>query len=114
MDDIDLKGNGETRLITVNDNTAVTTDKAVMSGVISHTGAGAVTLSKAGAGILELKGNNTFVGGITLTAGTLQFSTVSNNGGPASNLGQGSNGITLSGGVFSFVNTNAGVTGTIR
>ncbi|WP_395750690.1 autotransporter-associated beta strand repeat-containing protein [Prosthecobacter sp.] len=94
-----------TRTVTVNDNTDVTTDKAVLSGVLGSSGA-AATLNKAGAGVLELSGANTF-SALTLTAGTLQFSTVSNNGGGPSNLGQGTDGITLSGGILSFIGDGA-------
>ncbi|WP_170157298.1 autotransporter-associated beta strand repeat-containing protein [Roseimicrobium gellanilyticum] len=66
------------------------------------TGAGGIF--KSGAGTVQLDGNNTFTGGITVnTGGVLAFSTVSNNDGPASNLGQGTNGITLVGGTLSFV-----------
>jgi autotransporter-associated beta strand protein len=58
-------------------------------------------------GTVNITGANTFTGGITNTTGTLQFSTVSNNGGSASNLGQGTDGITLSGGTLAFIgNTN--------
>ena len=51
---------------------------------------------------VRLSGNNTFSGDLSLTEGALEFSTVSNIGGAASNLGKGS-GITLAGGTFSFV-----------
>lgn len=51
---------------------------------------------------IRLSGANTFTGDISFTEGVLEFSTVSNIGGPASNLGQGS-GITLAGGTFSFI-----------
>ncbi|MGC3968963.1 MAG: autotransporter-associated beta strand repeat-containing protein [Pirellulales bacterium] len=93
--------NGATRTVNVVDNTSVTTDKAVLSGVLSNG-----TLDKTGTGILELHGANTF-GTLTVTAGTLQFSTVTNNGGAASNLGSGTNGITLVAGRLQFIgNTN--------
>ena len=101
--DLNSTAGAVTRTVTVNDNTALTTDMAVLGGVLSQSGAGVVTLNKAGAGVLQLNGANTFTGGVTVTAGTLQFSTVSNNGGAASNLGQGTDGITLSGGTLSFV-----------
>lgn len=51
---------------------------------------------------IRLSGANTFTGDISLTEGVLEFSTVSDIGGAASNLGQGS-GITLAGGTFNFV-----------
>ncbi|MDI1311653.1 autotransporter-associated beta strand repeat-containing protein [Prosthecobacter sp.] len=102
--DLDLNSTASavTRTIQVNDNTDVTTDKAVLSGVLSNSGAGVATLTKAGAGILELTGTNTF-SAFTVAAGTLQFSTVTNNGGGPSNLGQGTDSITLSGGILSFI-----------
>ncbi|WP_176159412.1 beta strand repeat-containing protein [Prosthecobacter debontii] len=93
---IDL--NGGSRTVQVVDNTALTTDLAILPGVISNG-----SLVKTGTGILRLTGNNTFTGGITITQGTLEFSTVSNNGGAASHLGQGSDGISLGGGILSFI-----------
>jgi autotransporter-associated beta strand protein len=70
---IDL--NGASRTVSVVDNTAVTTDMAVLSGELSN---GA--LNKTGTGILELRGTNTLTS-LTVAGGTLQFSTVSNLGG---------------------------------
>ena len=58
---------------------------------------------KSAAGTVNLTSMNTFIGGVTTAGGTLQFSTVSNNGGPASNLGQGTDGFNLSGGTLSFI-----------
>ncbi len=89
------------RTVTVVDNTAVTTDKAVLSGVLSN---GAIT--KTGNGILQLSGANTF-SAVTVTQGTLQFSTVSNMDGGPSNLGAGTATITLSGGTLSFIGDGA-------
>lgn len=100
--DLNTTAAAVTRTITVNDNVDVTTDKAVLPGVLGSSGTGAVTLNKAGAGVLELTGANTF-SALTVTAGILQFSTVTNNGGGASNLGQGTDGITLAGGTLSFI-----------
>jgi autotransporter-associated beta strand protein len=52
------------RIIQVDDNTAATTDFASVSGVISGSAsAGTVALTKTGAGVLYLTGNNTFTGG---------------------------------------------------
>ncbi|HYF33753.1 MAG TPA: autotransporter-associated beta strand repeat-containing protein, partial [Prosthecobacter sp.] len=93
---IDL--NSAVRTVSVVDNTTALTDKAVLSGVLSNGG-----LTKTGNGALQLTGANTFNGPVTVTAGTLEFSTVSNNGGSASNLGQGSDGVFLGGGILSFV-----------
>ncbi len=108
---IDL--NGQARTVSAVDNTGSTADKAVLSGVISNG-----SLAKTGNGVLELRGANTFSGGLTVSAGTLQFSTVSNNGGGASNLGQGSDGISMAGGTLSFIGdtlsqiTNRAITAT--
>lgn len=97
---IDL--NGAARTVSAVDNTALTTDWAVLAGVLSNGG-----ITKTGNGVLRLEGANTFTGAVTVTTGTLQFSTVSNNGGGPSNLGQGSNGISMGGGRLQFIgNTN--------
>ncbi|MDP2323032.1 MAG: autotransporter-associated beta strand repeat-containing protein, partial [Gammaproteobacteria bacterium] len=77
---------------------------------------GAGGIIKSGAGTVNLTSANTFTGGVTTTAGVLQFATVGNNGGTtATNLGQGTNGLTLSGGTLSFIgdtsqSTNRAVT----
>jgi len=77
----------------------------VVSGVIEDVLGGGGTaggVNKAGTGLLSLEGSNTFTGPVTVTAGTLQYSTVSDIGGPASNLGQGS-AIALAGGTLRFI-----------
>lgn len=77
----------------------------VVSGVIEDVAGGGGTaggINKAGTGVLSPEGANTFTGPVTVTAGTLQFSTISNIGGPASNLGQGSS-IALAGGTLRFI-----------
>jgi autotransporter-associated beta strand protein len=86
---IDL--NAASQTVQVVDNTAVTTDKAVLSGVLSNGG-----LSKTGNGTLTLGGANTFTGAIAVNQGTLEFSTASDNSSiTASNLGLGTDGITI-------------------
>lgn len=102
--------NGALRTVQVVDNTLLTTDWAKLSGVLSNG-----SLTKTGNGILELSGANTFTGDITVTQGVLQFSTVSDNAGGPSNLGQGSNGLFITAGTLSFVGpvsqvTNRGIT----
>jgi len=101
---IDLNNTGVplSRTVTVIDNTSSTADTALLSGVLSNS-SGDGSLNKTGTGVLALSGPNSFTGGVTVTAGTLQFSTVSDNGGSASNLGQGTNGIDLGGGNLSFI-----------
>lgn len=59
-----------------------------ITAVISGTG---VSLTKNGAGLLSLAGNNTFDGGLTLNAGTIEFN---------SNRGNGTGVLTINGGVI--------------
>lgn len=87
-----------------------------ISGVISESSASAgLTLHDDAGGwgqtnrLVRLAGANTFSGGLTLADGILEFSTVSNVGGGASNLGQGS-GITLSGGNLRFTGNTSQTT----
>lgn len=70
-----------------------------LSGVISDETANANGgLTKTGDGILILSGANTYTGGTTISAGTLQISA-------DNNLGAASGGITLSGGKLLIANT---------
>jgi autotransporter-associated beta strand protein len=64
------------------------------------------TLAKAGTGVLTLQGANTFTGPVTIAAGVLEFSTVTNASGGASNLGNGAT-ISLSGGNLRFVGSTS-------
>lgn len=66
---IDL--NAATRTFTVNDNPNSTADVAVLAGVVSGTGNS--RLLKNGAGTLILSADNTYAGGTTVNAGTLQI-----------------------------------------
>lgn len=100
--DLNHTGSPVTRTFSAVDNTSATTDWAVLSGVLSNS-SGDGSITKTGNGVLQLSGSNTFTGGITVSAGTLQFSTISNNGGGFSNLGQGTDGISLGGGTLAFV-----------
>lgn len=101
--DIDLNQTGTalSRTFSATDNTTTTADKAVLSGILSNSGA-AGGITKTGNGVLELSGVNTFSGPVTVTLGTLQYSTYSNNGTP-SNLGQGIDNISLGGGSLSYI-----------
>lgn len=95
---IDL--NGAVRTLQAVDS-AGTSDRGIINGVIS--GSSLSGLTKTGNGVVRLAGANTFTGSITVSQGTLEYTTASNNGGAASSLGQGTDGITLSGGTLSFV-----------
>lgn len=97
VNSIDL--NGAARTVQVLDNTSSTADKAVLSGVLSGTGASG--LAKTGAGTLELRGINTFEGALTVSAGILQFSQNGNLG------GTGSNAVTLSGGNLQYIGSSS-------
>lgn len=78
--------NGAGRTVQVADGAAAV--DGILSGVISGTGASA--LSKSGTGTLLLTGENTFAGGVSVTAGTLVF---------GSDTAAGTGTITLSSGV---------------
>lgn len=81
----------------------------VISGVISENGGsfgltvnGDTTWGSNNYQLLRLDAANTFTGPVTVGGGILDYSTVSNIGGPASNLGQGSI-INLTGGNLRFI-----------
>jgi autotransporter-associated beta strand protein len=61
--------NGATRTFAINDSNQ-TTQEVIISGAIQGTGAG---LTKTQAGTLILSGTNTYNGGTTISAGTLQL-----------------------------------------
>lgn len=75
------------------------------SGTVTETqvftGAGGIIRNGTG-GITNITSTNTFNGSVLVTAGTLQYSTVNNVGGLATNLGQGDT-IELAGGTLAFV-----------
>ncbi len=71
---IDL--NGAVRTIQVDDNGNTGADFATITGVLSGTGTSGV--SKAGTGILQLFGANTYTGNTTVTAGTLTVTSLGN------------------------------------
>jgi len=80
-----------------------------ISGVISDGGNGYSLAINDDAGgwatsnnIIRLTGLNTFTGNVSLAEGILEFTTVSNIGGPASSLGRGDE-IHMTGGTLSFV-----------
>jgi autotransporter-associated beta strand protein len=75
---IDL--NGAVRTIQVDDNTNTGADFATITGVLSGTGTSGV--SKAGTGILQLFGANTYTGTTTVTAGTLTVNSLGNSTSP--------------------------------
>ena len=77
----------------------------LVNGVIENVAGGggsAGGLNKSGTGVLTLEGTNTFTGNVSISAGTLEYSTVSDGGGVASNLGQGF-AISMAGGVLRFI-----------
>lgn len=77
-----------------------------VSNSATFTGGAASTtggLQKTGSGTLTLTGTSDFTGQVFVDSGTLQFTTVSNNGGAASSLGRGTGGITLDGATLEFV-----------
>jgi len=80
-----------------------------ISGIISETGGARSLAINDELGVwavtsrtIRLSGANTFTGDLTIDEGALEFSTVSNIGGLASNLGQGS-AISIGGATLSFI-----------
>ncbi len=78
---------GGVRQIIVNDNPNTNTDLATITGSISGTG----SLSKAGAGVLQLFGANTYTGSTAVTAGTLVANTLGLSTASATGTSVGSN-----------------------
>ncbi|MCB1203857.1 MAG: autotransporter-associated beta strand repeat-containing protein [Verrucomicrobiae bacterium] len=72
---------GAVRTVTVGDFTSIGADFATISGVISGTGAG---LLKNGAGILNLRGANTYDGTTQISQGTLVVTSLGNSASPGS------------------------------
>lgn len=102
VDDGTLVLGGVTRTVDVGDSTAVVLPDAEMTvGTLIADGVSSAGITKAGTGTLRLTNDNTFTGAVTVSAGTLQFNTVSNIGGAASSLGQGSS-LSL-GGTLAFI-----------
>ncbi|MGC3971579.1 MAG: autotransporter-associated beta strand repeat-containing protein [Pirellulales bacterium] len=83
------------------------TGTTIVNGVISSSTAIAQAIAVAGTTTLRLNGASTFTGPVTVGGGVLEFSTVSNNGGGPSNLGQGTDGINVGAGTLRFVGSVA-------
>ena len=93
---IDL--NGAVRTIQVDDNGNTGADFATVTGVLSGTGTSGVT--KAGAGILQLFGANTYAGNTAVTAGVLTVKSLGNSATPSfSSVGDSTAGNTTAGAV---------------
>jgi autotransporter-associated beta strand protein len=99
--------NGAVRTIQVDDNTSTGADFATITGVVSGSG----SLTKSGAGILQLFGANTYTGNTAVTAGTLTVTSLGNSTlAGASSVGDSTVGNTTSGSVnLGNAGTTAGV-----
>jgi autotransporter-associated beta strand protein len=90
---------------------------ATISGIISETGGSRTLIVNGPAGggtdwggtdgILRLTGPNSFTGNVTLGGGTLEFNTVTDAGGGASALGNGTAITSTANGVLRFIGTTA-------
>ena len=105
---IALTGSNAARTLTL---TGSNTGNNTLAALIGNNGTGATSLVKSGEGTWVLTGANTFSGGSTINAGTLQISSVST-GTKAQSLGTG-NTVTLGTGTSSAVLQYTGSGGTL-
>jgi fibronectin-binding autotransporter adhesin len=80
---------GGNRTVTINGSTLT------LSGAIGDGGSGYGITQNGGAGTLQLSGTNTFTGGVTLNAGTLDVNSATALGGAAGTFTIAANGVTL-------------------
>ncbi len=102
--------NGAQREIRVYDNINSATDLAFLSGNL--TGTGTSGINKTGNGTLQLGATNSYAGATTITAGTLQITSIAN-GGAVSSLGNSTNAagnLTFSGGTLEYATSSNGST----
>ena len=100
---IDINGGGNLGIAVASGSTANNID-LLISGVISDTGA----LTKTGSGYLNLTGQNTFTGNVTVSGGTLNVGITGSNSGSSSALGLANGGKTIT------VNPGATLNGTVN
>ncbi|MBK8036101.1 MAG: autotransporter-associated beta strand repeat-containing protein [Verrucomicrobiaceae bacterium] len=99
--------NGAVRTIQVDDNANTGADFATFTGVLSGTGTSGV--SKAGSGVLQLFGANTYTGVTAVPGGTLTVTSLGNSASPgASSVGDSTAGNTTAGAVTLGNNSTTG------